>query len=448
MADDLNRREFLAVTSAAVVASATAIGNEAAATASAQPAPARFAAPPISLVRIGYVGIGGQGSGHVENLLKIQGCRITAVCDIRSGRTDWATKVITAAGHPAPTAYTRGPEDFVRMCETEDLDLVYNATPWEFHVPIMLAAMKNGKHTATEVPAAMNLDDCWAIVSAAEKYKKHCVLMENCNYDRMEMMVFNMVKKGLFGDVLHAEGGYLHDLRSIKFADEGEGLWRRAWATKLNGNLYPTHGLGPVANCLDINRGDRFDYLVSMSGPSRGLQAWAADHYPADSPKRHENYVLGDVNTSLIKTANGKTIMVQHCTNLPRPYSRIHIVQGTKGLFEGYPNRAYIEGRGRADQWVDASTLLAEFEHPLWKEIAAAAQGAGHGGMDFIEDYRLIKCLREGTPTDMSVYDAAALSAVVHLSCQSVAKRGQPMEFPDFTKGRWKTTPALEIVHM
>jgi hypothetical protein len=445
MADDINRREFLAVTSAAVV---TAIGAQAAPAGAAQTAPARFAAPPIPTVRIGYVGIGGQGSGHVENLLKIHGCRITAVCDIRPERTDWATTAITAAGHPAPTAYTRGPQDFVRMCETEDLDLVYNATPWEFHVPIMLAAMKNGKHTVTEVPAAMTLDDCWAIVNAAEKSQKHCLLMENCNYDRMEMMVFNMVKQGVFGDVLHAEGGYLHDLRSIKFADEGEGLWRRAWATKLNGNLYPTHGLGPIANCLDINRGDRFDYLVSMSGPSRGLQNWAADHYPPDSPKRHEAYVLGDVNTSLIKTANGKTIVVQHCTNLPRPYSRIHKVQGTKGLFEGYPNRAYIEGRGREDQWVDAATLLDEFEHPLWKEIAAAAQGAGHGGMDFIEDYRLIKCLNEGKPTDQTVYDAAAISAVVHLSCQSVAKGGQPMAFPDFTKGRWKTTPPWEIVHM
>jgi hypothetical protein len=447
MADDLNRREFLAVTSAAVVAGATAMGGEAAA-ASAQPAPARFSVPPIPLVRIGYVGIGGQGSGHVQNLLKIPGCRITAVCDVRSERTDWASKVITAAGHPAPAAYTRGPQDFVRMCETEDLDLVYNATPWEFHVPIMLAAMKNGKNTATEVPAAMNLDDCWAIVNAAEKYQKHCLLMENCNYDRMEMMVFNMVRQGVFGEVLHAEGGYLHDLRSIKFADEGEGLWRRAWATKLNGNLYPTHGLGPIANCLDNNRGDRFDYLVSMSGPSKGLQDWAAEHYPADSPKRHETYVLGDVNTSLVKTVNGKTIMVQHCTNLPRPYSRIHKVQGTRGLFEGYPNRAYIEGRGKADQWVDANTLLAEFEHPLWKEIADAAQGAGHGGMDFIEDYRLIKCLREGQPTDMTVYDAAAISAVVHLSCQSVTKAGQPMAFPDFTRGRWKTAPKLEIVHM
>jgi len=442
--DSLNRRDFLELGGALIAACAADVPIGA----SEQTSAALFAAPPIQTVRIGYVGIGGQGSGHVENLIKIPGCRITAVCDVRSERTEWATKTITAARHPAPTAYTRGPRDFERLCETEDVDLVYNATPWEWHVPIMLAAMKNGKHTATEVPAAMTIDDCWAMVEAAEKFKKHCVLMENCNYDRMEMMVFNMVRQGLFGEILHAEGGYLHDLRSIKFADEGEGLWRRAWATKLNGNLYPTHGLGPIANCLDINRGDRFDYLVSMSGPSRGLQAWSAEHVAADSPKRQERYVLGDVNVSLLKTALGKTIVVEHCTNLPRPYSRIHMVQGTKGLFQGYPNRVYVEGRGRADQWQQANDVLAEFEHPLWKEIAAAASGAGHGGMDFIEDYRLIKCLREGQPTDMNVYDAAALSAVVHLSVQSVSKRSGAVDCPDFTKGRWKTTPPLGIVHM
>jgi predicted dehydrogenase len=441
----LNRRDFLKVGSGVVAAGAVA----ARATLSAQDRPAaRFAAAPIPEVRIGYVGIGGQGSSHVQNLLKIPGCRITAVCDIRPERTEWATKAITQAGQRPPAAYTRGPRDFERLCATEDLDLVYNATPWEWHVPIMLAAMKNGKHTATEVPAAMTLEDGWALVEAAEKFEKHCVLMENCNYDRMEMMVYHMAEQGVFGEVLHAEGGYLHDLRSVKFAGAGEGLWRRAWATKLNGNLYPTHGLGPVANCLHINRGDRFDYLVSMSGPSRGLQNWAAEHFPASAPQRQEKYVLGDINTSLIKTGNGRTVVVQHGTNLPRPYSRIHKVQGTKGLFEGYPNRAYIEGRGKADEWIDADALLAEFEHPLWKEIAAQAKGAGHGGMDFIEDYRLIKCLREGRPTDMNVYDAAALSAVVPLSCQSVARKGQPVSFPDFTRGRWQATPPLEIVHM
>ena len=442
--DDLKRRDFLKLGGAAVVAGATPLAGEASQPASGVP----FSAPPIEMVRIGYVGIGGQGGGHVNNLLKIPGCRITAVCDIRPERTEWATTQITAAGQPPPTVYNRGPRDFERLCETESLDLVYNATPWEFHVPIMLSAMKNGKHTATEVPAAMTIDDCWAIVEAAEKLQKHCVLMENCNYDRMEMMAFNMVRKGVFGELLHAEGGYLHDLRSEKFSDSGEGLWRRAWATKVNGNLYPTHGLGPVANCLDINRGDRFDYLVSMSGPSRGLQAWAAEHEPADSPKRRETYVLGDVNVSLIKTVQGRTIVVQHSTNLPRPYSRIHLVQGTKGLFQGYPHRVYIEGRGKLSQWQTAEDLLAEFEHPLWKEIAERAQGAGHGGMDFIEDYRLIKCLREGTPTDMNVYDAASLSAVVELSTRSNAKRSASLDMPDFTRGKWKTNPPLDLVRM
>jgi hypothetical protein len=217
---------------------------------------------------------------------------------------------------------------------------------------------------------------------------------------------------------------------------------------KLDGNLYPTHGLGPIANCLDINRGDRFDYLVSMSSPSRGLQDWAAEHLPADAPERREEYVLGDVNTSLIKTARGRTIMVQHCTNLPRPYSRIHLVEGTRGIFQGYPNRLYIEGRGRAHQWQDAQEVRAEFEHPLWKEIAEQAQGAGHGGMDFIEDYRLIKCLREGTPTDMTVYDAAALSSIVELSVQSNARKAGTVDVPDFTRGRWRTTPPLGLVRM
>ena len=443
----MDRRDFLRLSGSAVAAGALAANRKTALAAQAA-ASGPLAAPPMETVRIAYVGIGGQGSGHVNNLLKIPGCRITAVCDIRPERTEWATKAITAAGHPAPTAYTRGLRDFERLCETEDLDLVYNATPWEFHVPIMLAAMKSGKHTATEVPAAMSVDDCWAIVESAERHKKHCVLMENCNYDRAEMMVYNMVRLGLFGEILHAEGGYLHDLRGIKFADQGEGLWRRAWATKLNGNLYPTHGLGPVANCLDINRGDRFDHLVSMSGPSRGLQDWAAAHVPADSPKRKEQYVCGDVNVSLIQTARGKTIVVQHGTNLPRPYSRINMVQGTKGLFQGYPNRLYIEGRGREDQWVDAQSLQGEFDHPLWKEIAEAAKGAGHGGMDFIEDYRLIKNLREGQPTDFDVYDAAAISAVVGLSVQSVGRKSAPVDFPDFTRGRWKTQAPLPIVHM
>lgn len=448
---ELDRREFLKVSGAAAVAGAVVAGRElrgeAAPHAGYNTWP--FAVAPIPMVRIGFVGVGLQGTGHVENLAHIPGCRVTAICDIDDARIKIATKIITDAGHPAPKVYNNGPRDFENLCAKEDLDLVYTATPWEWHVPVMLAAMKNGKHAATEVPAAMSVDDCWAMVEAAEKYQKHCLLMENCNYDRPELMVYNMVRKGLFGEIIHAEGAYLHDLRSIKFEDRSEGLWRRAWATKLNGNLYPTHGLGPIANCLDNNRGDRFDYMVSMSGPARGLQDWRKEHVAADSPKQKENYICGDINLSMIKMQSGKTIVVQHCTNLPRPYSRINLVQGTKGLFMGYPNRVYIEGKSaRRDQWEDMSVWMKDYEHPLWQsETAKKATTAGHGGMDFLEDYRLIKCLNEGKPTDSTVYDAAAISAVVGMSAQSVIKKGAPVSFPDFTRGKWKTTPPWEIVN-
>jgi hypothetical protein len=400
----------------------------------------------MELVRIGYVGVGGMGTAHVRNLLRIEGCQITAVCDIVPEHAERASRLIQEAGFPAPTLYTQGERDFERLCAEEELELVYNATPWEWHVPIMLSAMENGKHTATEVPAAYTIDDCWAMVEAAERHQKHCVQMENCNYGRMEMLCFHLVKLGLLGEVLHGAGGYLHDLRGIKFAESGEGLWRRAHSMQRDGNLYPTHGLGPVANCMDINRGDCFASLVSFSSPSRGLQEWAENNYPPDHPKRQETYVCGDVNTSIIKTALGRTIIVGHDCNLPRPYSRINLVQGTKGIFQGYPDRVYIEGMSeRSHAWDEARDWLEEYDHPLWNEMAERSAGAGHGGMDFMEDYRLIKCLLEGLPTDMNVYDAAALSAVTPLSEWSVANGGAPIEFPDFTRGKWQSYPAWEL---
>jgi len=392
------------------------------------------------------VGIGGQGSVHVRNLLDLEGVELRALCDIRPEHAERARDWVVEAGGATPTLYTRGETDFVRMCEEEDLDLVFTATPWRWHVPVCLSAMENGKHAATEVPATYTLDDCWALVEAAESHAKHCVMMENCNYGRSEMLVLHMTRLGLFGEILHGEGGYLHDLRGIKFASEGEGLWRREHSKHRNGNLYPTHGLGPIANCMDINRGDRFETIVSMSGPSRGLQEYAREHFPEGAPERAEIFSLGDVNVSLIKTANGRTIFVSHNTNLPRPYSRIHMVQGTHGLFQGYPDRVYVEGRGPEDQWQDASAYLEEFEHPLWRDMAGVGGGRGHGSMDYLESYRLIRCLREGLPTDMNVYDAAALSAVCALSETSVAEGSRPVEFPDFTRGRWKTWPKLEIV--
>ncbi|WP_412069416.1 Gfo/Idh/MocA family protein [Rubrivirga sp. IMCC43871] len=410
------------------------------------PAPTGFlAAPPIETVRIGFVGVGLQGGSHVRNFLKIDGVEIVAICDIDAPRAREVAGWVVDDGRRAPTLYTAGDRDYERMCDTEDLDLVFIATPWEWHVPQCVTAMETGSHAATEVPLAYTLDDCWRLVETAEAQQKHCVMMENCNYDRPEMLVFNLAKQGLLGEILHAECGYLHDLRAIKFSDANEGLWRLAHSTQRDANLYPTHGLGPVANVMDINRGDQFRYLVSMSSPSRGLQDYAAEHLSSDDPRRDQTYVLGDVNVCLIKTANGKTIYVSHDTNLPRPYSRIHTVQGSKGIFQGYPNRLHIEGVSPAHRWEAWEDVLPRYDHPLWRDLDERSAGAGHGGMDYIEDYRLIKCLREGLPTDMTVYDGAALSAVQPLTEWSNANGSQPAAFPDFTRGQWRTNPPLEI---
>ena len=405
-----------------------------------------FAASPLDRVRIGFVGVGGMGSNHVKNLLRIKGAELRAVCDLDRVKVERIQAWTREAGQPQPKGFWRGETDFKRMCQQEDLDLVYTATPWRWHVPVCLAAMEAGKHAATEVPAALTIDECWQLVEAAEKYKKHCVMMENCNYGRRELMILNMLRKGLLGEIMHAECGYLHDLRAITFASESKGLWRRDHAIRRNGNLYPTHGLGPVAQCMDINRGDRFDYLVSMSSNSRGLYQYAQEHFSPESLERQEEYALGDVNVSLIHTVNGRTIFLSYDCNLPRPYSRINLVQGTKGIVHGYPDRVHIEGRSPQHQWEAASAYLEEFDHPLWKTLGKDSPGASHGGMDYLEDYRLIQCLREGSPTDMDVYDAAALSVVSELTEQSVSHKSRPVEFPDFTRGAWKVFPPLGIV--
>jgi len=446
--ENSSRREFLKTGAVAGLATAVSGLNLAADEARARgEARSQFRTKPIETVRVGFVGVGGMGSVHVQNYLNIEGVRIIAICDIVPGKVERAQKRVEAAGQPTPAGYSNGPTDFKRMCETEDLDLVMNATPWEWHVPVCVAAMENGKHAATEVPAAMSVEDCWKLVETAEKHGRHCQMMENCCYDRIELMTLNLVRQGALGEVLHAEAGYLHDLREVKFSGEGEGLWRRAWAQKLNGNLYPTHGLGPVAQCLNINRGDQFDYLVSMSCPTRGLHEYAVEKFGSDSPQAREKYALGDVNTSLIKTELGKTIILIHDTNLPRPYSRINLVQGTKGIAHKYPDRIYVEGRAeRPHQWDDFAKFATEFEHPLWRAIAARGEGRGHGGRDYIEDYRLIESLRRGEPLDQDVYDAAAWSAIVGASCRSVTKKGAPVDIPDFTRGKWRTTPPLGIV--
>lgn len=449
MNNNANRREFLKKGVAA--SAAMALGNivfsgctTEALKSSPPPIPA---GKPLERVRIGYVGVGAQGTSHVSNLLKIKGAEVVAVCDIIESRVQNAQDMVVKVGQPKPEGYSRGKTDFKRMCERNDIDLIFNATPWEWHVPICLEAMNTGKHAATEVPAAYTIDDCWKLVETSEKSGKHCVMMENCNYDKEEMMILNMVKQGLFGEPLYAECGYLHDLREVKHDMEGEGVWRRAHAIKRNGDFYPTHGLGPIAQCFDINRGNYFDYLVSFGTKTRGLHLYAVARFGADSPQAKETYALSDIVTSMIHTKNGETIIVKHDTNNPRPYSRDILVQGTKGLIRKYPDpKIYIEGKSKPHHWDSATDWIKEYNHPIWTQLEDESKGAGHGGMDFIEDYRLINALLKGVEPDMDVYDAAAVSVVTELSARSITANGEPQQFPDFTRGMWKTKRELHVM--
>ncbi len=408
-----------------------------------------FHAEPMDVVRIGFVGVGLQGTSHVENFLKIDGVEIRAVCDIVEDRVARAQQMVVDAGGKKPEGYSRGPLDFERLCDRSDLDLVFCSTPWEWHVPVCVAAMETGKHAATEVPMALTVDDCWRLVEISEKTRRHCVMMENCNYDRFEMMVLNMVEQGVFGELLHARCGYLHDLRAVKHDLDGEGSWRRAHSMTTNGDLYPTHGLGPVAQCLDINRGNAFSSLSSFGTKTRGLRQYALERFGLESPQADEIFVLSDIVTTVLQTAAGETVVVTHDTSSPRPYSRDYLVQGTRGLARKYPEPLiYIEGRSDPHRWDPAEEYREEYDHPVWRRLEEASAGAGHGGMDFIEDFRLVEALRKGRAVDMDVYDGAMMSAVVELSGRSIEAGGQPLEFPDFTRGGWKHHRPLEVMRI
>jgi hypothetical protein len=391
------------------------------------------------VVRVGIVGTGLRGRSVLHEWLGIENVRVTALCDIVPGKAAQALDMIRKAGQDHPVAsIVQGERGFEELVRRDDVDLVYTATPWEWHVPVCLAAMEHGKHAATEVPAAYTIDDCWALVNASERARRHCMMLENCCYGYNELLVLNMVRAGLFGALKHGGAAYNHDLRAILFENRDEGLWRRAHHTRRNANLYPTHGLGPVALYMDIERGDRFEYMVSMSTPEMGLSEWRAAHPDAERPKSGERYVAGDLNSSLIRTAKGRTIRLEHDVASPRPYSRINSIQGAKGIFEDYPARIYLDGMEPAHQWRELDAFRREHEHELWRSLGERARSGGHGGMDYVMAWRLVHCMREGLVPDMDVYDAASWSAPGPLSEASVKKGSAPVRFPDFTRGRWR----------
>ncbi len=443
-----SRREFLSA------ASATSAGigllTEAAGAAISEPAipqakPGQqrvfgLKFPPLDKVRIGFIGVGNRGASLLGNLLEIDGVEIKAVCDVVPDRVKRAQQRVVAKGQPEPAGYARNETTFEELCGRDDLDLVHIATPWDWHAPMAVSAMKHGKHAAIEVPAAMTLDECWQLVDTAEQTRRHCLMLENCCYGEMELLVLRMARQGVFGDLTHGEAGYLHEMRASLLQDSSAANWRRRFVATRNGNLYPTHGLGPVAQCMGINAGDKFDYLVSMSSREQAL-SHRRDALPTGHPVRSEQFACGDINSTLLKTALGRTILVQFSLVLSRPYSRINLIAGTTGTFCDYPPRLHLDGQ--PDGWItEFQPYHEKYGHPLWKKLGAPAQrAAGHGGMDYVMNWRLIQCLREGLPMDLTVYDAAALSSLVPLSIASVAKGSAPMTVPDFTRGAWQNQP-------
>src|SRR5262245_41041868 len=393
---------------------------------------------PRDVVRVGIVGVGLRGTSGRQEFMAIDKVTINAVCDVVKEKCIRASQLVEKAGQKPPAIYADGERDFERLSTRDDLDFIYIATPWEWHVPQVLAALKNRKHVGTEVPAAYTLEDCWQIVNASETARRHCLIMENCCYDHSEATVLNMVRAGLLGELVHGECAYNHDLREILFENKDEGLWRRRHHTLRDSNLYPTHGLGPMAMYMDINRGDRFDHIVSMSSTHLGLESYRKDHVPASDLKWKEVYKTGDYNTSIIKTARGRTIMLQHNVSTPRPYDRINLIQGTKGIFRDYPARIFIDGQEGGHNWTTLEKYNEKYESSLWKKQGETARKlGGHGGMDYLMCYRLIQCMREGLEPDIDVYDAAAWSVPGPLSQMSVAKGSSPVKFPDFTRGLW-----------
>ncbi|MEG2239482.1 MAG: Gfo/Idh/MocA family oxidoreductase [Alistipes sp.] len=415
----------------------------------------RLAVDPIPVVRVGFVGLGMRGSEAVRRYTYLEGVEIAAICDKETANVEKVKTFLAEHNLPEPAVYT-GEEGYKQLCEDADLDLVYICTDWEMHVPIALCAMEHGHHAAVEVPAATSIEECWQLVDMAERTQRHCMMLENCCYDFFEMATLNMAQKGLFGTLVHAEGAYIHDLRSLQFNQENGyvDMWRLKYNTDHTGNPYATHGLGPVSQILNIHRGDKMDYLVSVSSDQFGMTEYATQKFGKDSELAKTPYALGDMNTTIIRTHKGRTILIQHDITSPRPYNRHHLISGTKGFAQKYPvqSLAFEPNAHAALSPEQLDSVLTLYEHPITKQIGEIARKVGgHGGMDFIMDYRLIYCLHNGLPLDEDVYDAAEWSCIGELSETSVRHKGMPVAIPDFTRGDWEKTDgfhhAMSLAH-
>ena len=417
-------------------------------------------------LKIGFVGVGRRGSNLLKILLELKAVEIKALCDIREDRVARAQRWVTETGRPEPTGYSKGETDFKRMCETEALDLVITATPWQWHVPVCVAALEAGKHAATEVPAAVTLEECWQLVEAAEQNDRHCTMLENYCYFRKAMVILNMIRQGLFGELLHCEGrtqeNWIWENWHL-FNSDGTMGWTAEHLARRNGNLYPTHGFGPMAIWANINRGDRLDHLVSMSSKGRALKLHAERSFGKDHALARRTYHQGDANITLLRSVNGVTFTLYFGGQSPQPWSPEHKVQGTLGscigdMFDYSRNsdnwiqvKMYEKAKGPVThgRWGDYWDYAERYDHPLWKALGEEADRHRakdwSGAYDYLMLYQLVNALRHGHKPPMDVYDAATWSAISELTERSVARGSAPQDVPDFTRGKWKDAAPTDL---
>ena len=420
-----------------------------------------YSAPKLKTVRVAFIGVGARGTGHARQVATIEGTEVVAISDLYQDLVqrsiDNCKEIGKGERHNEIAMYSGGENKWKLMLKEVKPDAVFISTNWDNHAPMVIEAMNSGAHAFVEVPMATTIEDMWEIINTSEKTRKHCMMMENVNYGRDEMMYLNMCRKGVIGDFLHAEAAYIHELRfQMEEQKRGTGSWRTHHYAKGRGNLYPTHGLGPVAQYMNLARGDdNFNTLISYSTPALGRKIYAEKNYPSDHKWNKLDYKNGDLNTSIIKTNVGRTVMVQWDETSPRPYSRHNLIQGTKGTLAGFPTRVALEGGVEGvtknhHSWAqgkDLEVLYEKYDHPLYKRLGALAKKmGGHGGMDFMMRYRIIECLRKGEPLDQNMYEGCFWSAVTPLSARSIEDGGAPQRFPDFTRGNWKSTNPLSII--
>jgi len=480
--NSVDRRDFLKGT-AWMAAAATAAGCMSKASAvnglgGGKGAPMHgFRVEPMKKVRVGVIGVGSRGTPAVHRIAQIPGCEVTAISDINPERLDAVQKWLKEHGYPTPKEWSRnGDVDAWKgLCDSDVCDVVYSVTPRPLHCPINVYAMDHGKHVLQEVPGAFSLDECWATVEAAERNRRHCMMLENCSYGEAEMLAFNLIHKGKLGEIVQAEVGYTHDQRSLQYRPGDGRFWRIDRHMKHHGNYYPTHGLVPAGRCLDINRGDRFEQLVSFETKSESFEAFGRENFPADDRvigidgrpfNRHsQKMTKGDVNMCMMKTAMGRTLTLKHNVCTPCPYDRGNLYLGSMGIFRGIffpekPEDVYEMGSPCQFAWLDktdghigkffgfkkAMEIREEFKHPFWKAAGEIAKKiGGHGGMDFVMDLRWAYCLQNGLPLDTDVYDLATYSSIVELSERSVNARSAVIDFPDYTRGGWKTAKPFTV---